>query len=165
MTPNLTPNLTPGSRSGVGDQRRWNPQPTPLLPIQVLSKAAAGLWREPPGPPNLCGSGSEHLMRESCRLARRTLGPWNPEERGGRAPVTPGRRLRTGCCGGNGFKAARFPSHVAPRAFYLGIAGTAYSLGASWARKLLPLLVPIAPYRLSAPKTNAVWALFGSLPA
>lgn len=158
--------MTPrrGSRTGAGDQRRWNPQPSPLLPIQEVSKEGAGLWREP-GPRNLCGSGSEHLMREPCRLVRRTLGRWNPEERGGRAPVTPGCRRRSGCCGGKGFTAARFPSHVAPRAFCLGIAGTACSLGASWAHKLLLLLVPTAPYRLSAPKTSAVWALFGSLPA
>lgn len=48
--------------------------------------------------------------------------------------------------------AAPFPSHVAPRAFFFGIAGTAGSLEASWASKSprLDLPRPHRPLRLSA---------------
>lgn len=104
-------NLAPrrGSRSGAGGQRRWNPQPSPLRPIQVLSKAGAGVSREP-GPASLCGPGSEHLMREPCRVVRGALGPRNPGEQGGPAPVTPGRHAASAlaAAGGRGSR-QRFP--------------------------------------------------------
>ena len=121
------------------------------------------------------GVGASESLRPRVRAPNeRTLqggsrGAGSPESWGTRRsgpgdPWAP-RRLRTRCCGGKGFKAARFPSHVAPRAFYLGIAGTAGSQGASWARKSLTPVPPIAPYGLSALKPNAAWVLFGSLPA
>ena len=45
-------------------------------------------------------------MREPCRLVRRALGPWNPEEQGGRVPVTPGRRAASAlaAAGGRGLR-------------------------------------------------------------
>lgn len=96
-------NLTPrrGSRSGAGGQRSWNPQPSPLRPIQVLSKEGPGVSREPE-PPSLCGPGSEHLMREPCRVVRGALGPRNPGEQGGPAPVTPGRHAASALVGAGG---------------------------------------------------------------
>lgn len=92
----------------------------------------------------------------SQALGSRDLG-----EQGGQARVPVGGRLRIHCRRGKGFKAARLPSHVAPRGSIPGSPARARgAAGLRWGLlgpQIAPASTPHRPFRLCALKPDTGW--------